>query len=255
LKILNLSGAIVGKKERIRKIQAEEEKRQKKEYLAKVQKEKHPWWTPWKRVDFWVYVGCLILIIAFPFIMNKKLIVGDQAIIHTTKGDIEIELYAKDAPKTVENFQKLVKKNYFSNIIWHRVIKGFMIQSGDPTGTGTGGESAWGGTFEDEINPQSLGLSDSEIKTYAEKGYDYNFDLDSHKMTVGAVAMANSGPNTNGSQFFIITEKDQNYLNGQHTVFGKVIEGLDVAAAISAVETDENDKPKESVYINSIELM
>jgi len=129
-----------------------------------------------------------------------------------------------------------------------------MIQGGDPTGEGTGGESAWGGAFEDEINPDTLGLSSSDISDLEDKGYKFDRSLNSHKMTVGSIAMANSGPNTNGSQFFIVTEKDQPHLDGQHTVFGKVVKGLDVARAISEVEVDDNDKPKEPVYINSIEL-
>lgn len=174
------------------------------------------------------------------------------ATIQTSMGNIKIELYPDAAPKTVENFTKLAKEGYYNNLIWHRVIKGFMVQSGDPNGDGTGGESIWGGTFADEINPRSLGLSDSAIATLEKDGYKYNYNLKSYKMTVGSLAMANSGPNTNGSQFFIVTEKDQDYLNGKHTVFGKVVSGMDVAKAISEVPVDSNDKPTNPPIINSI---
>ena len=148
------------------------------------------------------------------------------ATIKTTKGDIEIELFKKDAPKTVENFQKLADKGYYDGIIFHRVIQDFMIQTGDPTGTGTGGESAFGKDFEDEDND--------------------------HKMEPGVIAMANRGPNTNGSQFFIVTEKRQAHLEGRHTIFGKVTKGMDVVKAIAAVEVDGNDKPRTEVKMEKV---
>ncbi|MCX6808090.1 MAG: peptidylprolyl isomerase [Candidatus Berkelbacteria bacterium] len=182
------------------------------------------------------------------------MVYGDQAIIHTSKGDIEISFYTDSTPKTVENFSKLTAEGYYNGLTWHRVIKGFMIQGGDPKGDGTGGASIWGGTFADEINPKSLNMTDSDIKTYTDKGYAYNYNLTSHPVQVGSVAMANSGPNTNGSQFFIVTEKDQPHLNGQHTVFAHVTKGLDVAKVISEVKTDSNDKPVDPIYIKSIEL-
>lgn len=244
----------MGKRERSRKAKIIEEKNKKKEYLESIRKEKYSWLTPWKRADFWVYAVSAILILAFPFLMKDKLIYGDQAIIHTSKGDIEIEFYRESAPRAVENFQKLTEKNYFNNTTWHRVIKGFMIQGGDPEGTGMGGESAFGGSFEDEINPESLGMTEDQTQPLEEKGYVYNYDLQSHKVEVGSVAMANSGPNTNGSQFFIVTEEDQLHLNGQHTVFARVTKGLDIAKAISEVAVDEQDKPLEPVYIISIEI-
>lgn len=152
------------------------------------------------------------------------------AIIKTTKGDIKVQLYGTDAPKTVDNFKQLAEKNYYDGIIFHRVIQNFMIQTGDPTGKGTGGESAWGGDFEDEKN--------------------------SHKIEAGTVAMANRGPNTNGSQFFIVTERAQPHLDGKHTVFGKVIEGMDVVRAIAAVPVidpeKDNHKPIEDVKMTDV---
>jgi cyclophilin family peptidyl-prolyl cis-trans isomerase len=140
-------------------------------------------------------------------------------------GDISIELYAKDAPKTVENFEKLSKDKFYNGLLWHRVIKGFMIQGGDPKGDGTGGP---GYQFEDEIND--------------------------HKIVAGTVAMANSGPNTNGSQFFIVTEQPQPQLDGKHTVFGKVLTGMDIVRAIGEAPTNSDDKPLSDITINSIEI-
>lgn len=150
------------------------------------------------------------------------------ATMSTTMGDVKIELFSKDAPRTVENFTKLAEKGYYNGVIFHRVIKDFMIQGGDPTGTGTGGDSAFGGTFEDEKND--------------------------HKMEPGVLAMANRGPNTNGSQFFIVTESRQAHLEGKHTIFGKVTEGMDIVKKIAATEVDGNDRPTTDVKINGITL-
>src|SRR5437867_7052722 len=147
------------------------------------------------------------------------------ATMHTNHGAIELELFDEDAPKTVENFRKLPADGYYDGVIFHRVIKDFMIQSGDPTGTGTGGP---GYTFEDEIND--------------------------HKVARGALAMANAGPGTNGSQFFIVTTGAAPWLDGKHTVFGRVTDGMDVVDAISAVETDASDKPREAVVIERVDL-
>jgi cyclophilin family peptidyl-prolyl cis-trans isomerase len=148
------------------------------------------------------------------------------ATISTNQGDIKVELFQKDAPKTVENFQKLAEKGYYNNVIFHRVIKDFMIQGGDPTGTGRGGESAFGGKFEDEIN--------------------------SHKIVAGTLAMANAGANTNGSQFFIVTESAQPHLDGKHTAFGQVIEGMDIVKKIAGLEVDVNDKPLQDVKMTKV---
>lgn len=152
-----------------------------------------------------------------------------NAVLHTTFGDIKIMLFNKLAPKTVENFVKLAEKNYYNNVIFHRVIKKFMIQTGDPLGTGTGGESIWGGHFNDEFNM---------LLTHSKPFM---------------VSMANAGPNTNGSQFFITTEP-ANYLDNKHTIFGEVIQGFDVVKAIESVKTDKTDKPIDQIAILSITL-
>jgi len=148
-----------------------------------------------------------------------------RAILHTNHGDIELDLFQEDAPKTVENFVKLAGDGFYDGVIFHRVIKDFMIQGGDPTGTGTGGP---GYTFEDEFND--------------------------HKIVRGALAMANAGPNTNGSQFFIVTTDEAPWLDGKHTVFGRVTGGMDVVDQIEASETDGRDKPLDEVRIESVAL-
>jgi cyclophilin family peptidyl-prolyl cis-trans isomerase len=147
------------------------------------------------------------------------------ATLHTNQGAIEIELHDEDAPTTVGNFVKLAGDGFYDGVVFHRVIPDFMIQGGDPTGTGTGGP---GYTFEDEINE--------------------------HKVERGALAMANAGPNTNGSQFFIVTAEATPWLDGKHTVFGRVTSGMDVVDAISQLETDSRDKPSEPVVIERIDL-
>jgi peptidyl-prolyl cis-trans isomerase B (cyclophilin B) len=144
---------------------------------------------------------------------------------HTTQGTIALELFDEDAPKTVENFRKLASDHFYDGIIFHRVIPDFMIQGGCPKGTGTGGP---GYTFEDEINQ--------------------------HKIVRGALAMANAGPNTNGSQFFIVTTDSAPWLDGKHTVFGRVTEGMDAVDAIERLPTDGRDRPLEPPQIESIEL-
>ena len=143
----------------------------------------------------------------------------------TNKGDIVFEMFDDDAPKTVGNMRDLAEKGFYDGLSFHRIISDFMIQGGCPQGTGTGGP---GYTFEDEINP--------------------------HKVVRGALAMANAGPNTNGSQFFIVTVEDASWLNGKHTVFGRVTSGQDVADAISSVERDSRDRPLEPVVIESIAI-
>ena len=148
-----------------------------------------------------------------------------NATLHTNHGAIAVELFDEDAPKTVENFVKLAKDGFYDGVIFHRVIPDFMIQGGDPTGTGTGGP---GYTFEDEFNQ--------------------------HKVERGALAMANAGPNTNGSQFFVVTTQAAPWLDGKHTVFGRVTEGMDAVDAISAVDTDAGDKPREDVTIERAEV-
>lgn len=154
------------------------------------------------------------------------------AAIQTNKGTIRVELYESDAPKTTENFITLAEKGYYDGVIFHRVIKGFMIQGGDPTGTGRGGESAWGGRFNDEI--------DASAAVY-QRGYKK-----------GIVAMANAGPNTNGSQFFIMHADYP--LPPSYTIFGRVTDGLDIVDAIATSETDRNDKPTSEVKMERVTI-
>jgi peptidyl-prolyl cis-trans isomerase B (cyclophilin B) len=144
---------------------------------------------------------------------------------NTTLGTIAIEFFDDDAPKTVENFRKLASDGFYDGIIFHRVIPDFMIQGGDPDGTGSGGP---GYTFEDEFN--------------------------AHKVVRGALAMANAGPNTNGSQFFIVTIDSAPWLDGKHTVFGQVTAGMDAVDAIEATPTGRGDRPVDPPSIESIEL-
>ncbi len=158
--------------------------------------------------------------------MDKGLTV---AVIKTNMGSIELELFAKETPKTVENFVGLANKGYYNGVIFHRVIDGFMIQGGDPTGIGRGGASVWGGKFEDEIVPGLV------------------FDKE------GLLAMANAGPNTNGSQFFI-TLAPTPWLNGHHTIFGKVISGMDVVHAIAKVQKNQMDRPLKDVVMETVTI-
>jgi len=148
-----------------------------------------------------------------------------SATIHTNHGDIEVELFADDAPKTVENFVKLARDGFYDGVIFHRVIKDFMVQGGDPTGTGTGGP---GYTFEDEFNDR--------------------------KIVRGALAMANAGPNTNGSQFFIVTTGEAPWLDGKHTVFGEITSGMEAVDSIEGTETGPGDRPVEDARIESVEV-
>ncbi len=147
------------------------------------------------------------------------------ATMQTTEGPITFELFDTDAPKTVENFRKLAGEGFYDGLAFHRIIRDFMIQGGCPQGTGTGGP---GYTFEDEFNE--------------------------HKVVRGALAMANSGPNTNGSQFFIVTTEAAPWLDGKHTVFGAVTEGMDAVDRLEGVPTGRGDRPKSAVAIESIEL-
>src|SRR5215469_742689 len=148
-----------------------------------------------------------------------------NATMNTNHGPIEVELFDGDAPTTVENFTKLASDGFYDGVIFHRVIQDFMIQGGDPTGTGSGGP---GYQFEDEQND--------------------------HGVVRGVLAMANAGPNTNGSQFFIVTADACPWLDGKHTVFGRVTDGMDVVDAISQVETAPGDRPRDTVTIERVEL-
>jgi peptidyl-prolyl cis-trans isomerase B (cyclophilin B) len=148
-----------------------------------------------------------------------------QATMHTNHGPIELELFEGDAPKTVDNFVKLSRDGYYDGLIFHRVIKDFMIQGGCPQGTGTGGP---GYEFEDEINE--------------------------HKIVRGALAMANRGPNTNGSQFFIVTTDAAPWLDGKHTVFGEVRSGMEAVDSIEETETGAQDRPVNDAVIERVEV-
>ena len=154
----------------------------------------------------------------------------------TNKGTIELELYPTIAPKTVANFMLLAGQDFYDGLKFHRVIPDFMIQGGDPLSVdddpGNDGKGGPNYTFEDEINPKSLGLSSSKIAELENLGYEYDYGLQSLPVKVGTIAMANRGPDTNGSQFFIVTIQDQPHLNGLHTVFGKVVKGMEVVRSI-----------------------
>src|SRR5437867_2014285 len=148
-----------------------------------------------------------------------------EATLHTNHGAIQLELFSEDAPATVENFTRLSREGFYDGLTFHRVIDGFMIQGGCPKGDGTGGP---GYSFDDEPND--------------------------HRIVRGTLAMANSGPNTNGSQFFIVTANECPWLDGKHTVFGQVTTGMDVVDEISKTESDHGDRPVEAVTIEHIEL-
>jgi len=148
-----------------------------------------------------------------------------NATIHTNHGAIEVELFDDDAPTTVENFRKLAADGFYDGVVFHRVIPDFMIQGGDPTGTGSGGP-----------------------------GYQFDDEANEHRVVRGALAMANAGPNTNGSQFFIVTTEAAPWLDGKHTVFGRVTSGMDVVDAISDVGTGPGDRPRDDVVMERVEL-
>jgi cyclophilin family peptidyl-prolyl cis-trans isomerase len=148
-----------------------------------------------------------------------------NATLHTNHGAISLELFGEDAPNTVGNFARLARDGFYDGVVFHRVIPDFMIQGGDPTGTGMGGP---GYEFEDEINP--------------------------NRVERGALAMANSGPNTNGCQFFIVTAESCPWLDGKHTVFGRVTEGMEVVDRISALPRDQRDRPRDDVTIERVEI-
>ena len=172
--------------------------------------------------NFFVILGILLsLMISQNCLANEKeskIMPKQTIVIETNQGNIEVELMPDVAPKACENFIGLAEKGYYNGIIFHRVIKEFMIQTGDPTGSGRGGESIWGHPFEDEVTS------------------DITFEAP------GVLAMANAGPHTNGSQFFITTTETP-WLNGRHTIFGKVSKGMDVVEKIEKSETGRNDKP------------
>jgi cyclophilin family peptidyl-prolyl cis-trans isomerase len=201
---------------------------QKKEFAIELKNRKQV--VNWKKIIFnpavIVAIFSLLAIIAYPIYYSYKQNQPLYAVLKTSEGDIKIELYKTDAPKTVDNFVKLSDKGFYRDLLWHRVIKDFVIQTGDPTGSGSGGP-----------------------------GYQFDDEISSHKIVKGTVAMANSGKNTNGSQFFIVTEQDQPDLDGSYSVFGQVIEGMDTVARIAEKPTDENDKPYDPVYLNQVDIL
>lgn len=219
----------MGRRERLKKNRREEASEARKAEIEERRKRKDPFVGFWRKPVFWVYVVGALLVAAYPFYIgySKKEVAMavDEAVMHTSMGDITFRLLEDHAPKTVENFRKLSNDGFYDGLIFHRVIEKFMIQGGDPNGDGTGGP---GYEFEDEIND--------------------------HKIVAGSVAMANSGENTNGSQFFIVTEESQPHLDGKHTVFGEVTEGMDIVLEISKVAVDADDKPITPVYINAVEF-
>ncbi|MAF14199.1 MAG: peptidylprolyl isomerase [Parcubacteria group bacterium] len=156
-----------------------------------------------------------------------------QAVLKTNLGNITLEFYSEDSPKTVENFLKLAKDGFYDGTKFHRVIKDFMIQGGDPLS-------------KDDVNKARWGTGGP--------GYQFADEFNSHKLVKGSLAMANSGPNTNGSQFFIVTADSTPWLDGKHTNFGWVTSGLEIVEQIQATAVDPSDKPLENVIIESIEL-
>lgn len=179
--------------------------------------------------DLWSANAAVAIMMANSSSSQKNKLLGTEAVLRTTMGDIHIRLFGEQCPRTVENFCSHARNGYYDNVIFHRVIKGFMIQTGDPLGDGTGGESIWGGEFEDEFN--------------RELRHDRPF----------TVSMANAGPNTNGSQFFITTVPTP-WLDNKHTVFGRLIKGMDIATSIEAVTVDDTDKPLTDVFILSVDI-
>ena len=212
----------MGKKQREkkkRKLQALLEKQKELESKTSVFDIKKIFYKP----AIYIYIICLLAIASYPFVYQKFIPHGKYAILQTSVGEIKIELRPDKAPKTVANFLELSRSDFYKNMIWHRVVKGFVIQTGDPTGTGTGGA---GRQVDDEIS-------------------DLNF-------SAGVVGMANAGANTNDSQFFITAADAGESLNGKYTSFGVVVSGMDVVQKINSVEVDDKEKPKEPVHLNDV---
>lgn len=218
----NISECKMGKKQRERKERKLEEIAAQREEI----KSKANYFDAGKlfrSLALYIIIVCIVAVIAYPFIYDKYIPHGKYAILETSEGDIKIELRKDKAPKTVANFIDLAKSGFYQNLLWYRVVKQFVIQTGDPTATGTGGA---GRQIDDEIS-------------------DLNF-------TAGIVGMANSGPNTNDSQFFITTADAQEYLNGKYTSFAEVVEGMNTVSKIAATPVDENEKPITSVYLKQV---
>jgi cyclophilin family peptidyl-prolyl cis-trans isomerase len=216
----------MGKQARLRKERIEAEEKSFKDQLRN--RKKTPWYDLsryYSNPATYLVILAVLAIIAFPFYKNYQDNRKEYALLKTSDGDIKIELFKKDAPNTVANIEKLARSGFYKHLTWHRVIKEFVIQTGDPKGDGTGGP-----------------------------GYQFNDEINSHKFTQGTVGMANSGVNTNGSQFFIVTQSDQTSLDGKYTAFGQVVEGMDAVTKISESPTDSNDMPIVPVYLEDIQI-
>jgi peptidyl-prolyl cis-trans isomerase B (cyclophilin B) len=216
----------MGKIQKIR-----EEKKIQEQFNQEFKKKKR------KKTIIIVIIAIIVVagaILGYYYLFAEKTMI--KAVIETSKGNIELELNHNVAPDTVDNFVKLSKEGFYDGVKFHRVVEDFVIQAGDPlskdddpNNDGIGGP---GYTFKDEINPRSLGLSEEAITALQNYGYTYNFMLKSIPHTPGVISMANAGPNTNGSQFFIVTTKNQPHLDGMHTVFGRVTSGMDIVQNI-----------------------
>lgn len=213
----------MGKKAKIRKEKREEKAKTFQEEIKTRKNTGFDFWALLAKPASIIVMIAILAAVAFPFYKNYQDNKKMYAILKTTNGDIKLELFKKDAPNTVDNMVKLANKGYFKHLLWHRVIKDFVIQTGDPKGDGTGGP-----------------------------GYQFNDEINSHKFTAGTVGMANAGANTNGSQFFIVTNSDQTSLDGKYTAFAQVVEGMDVVTKIAEVPTDKNDKPIAPVYLEDV---
>jgi cyclophilin family peptidyl-prolyl cis-trans isomerase len=217
----------MGKQARLRK--EKKEALEKEQSVAIKANQKKPWYDfgrLYRNTAAYIVALSLLAFIFYPFYNNYQTNKVEYALLKTSEGEIKFELFKKDAPSTVANLKKLADQGFYKHLTWHRVIKEFVIQTGDPTGDGTGGP-----------------------------GYEFNDEINDHKFTPGTVGMANSGANTNGSQFFIVTEQDQTSLDGKYTAFGQVVEGMDTVKKIAESPTDSNDKPISPVYLEDVEII
>lgn len=219
----------MGKAQKLKKLRKIE--REEQEQARKKKRKKQT--TIFSLVVVLLIIAIVAIVIFVNYLKGKDI---RQVVIETEKGDIKLELYSKVAPKTVENFIKLTEEGFYNGTTFHRVIEDFMIQGGDPLSKDDDPSNDGGGgpgyTFKDEINPIALNLTLAETKELEKLGYKFRTDLESISHEPGVISMANSGPNTNGSQFFIVTTQPQLHLDGRHTVFGKVYEGMGVVLNI-----------------------
>lgn len=209
----------MGKKQREKKLRKVEEEKLRKEEIKKKTAGQN-YLNIFKSVKFYLVIFSILAIIFYPFVYDNYIPHGKYAILKTSMGDIKIELYPKKATNTVKNFKDLADSGFYKNLTWHRVVNTFIIQTGDPTASGTGGP-----------------------------GYEFNDEINDIKFDPGVVGMANYGENTNGSQFFIVTDEYQSSLDGKYTAFGKVVSGMDVVQQIEKVDVDKEYKPLSNVYL------